>query len=61
MKKVMEIAQQRIVLYDKSGEQHYDIVVFISKSMRGSDPKCSLASLVSPDDRGEDVSLLPDA
>src|ERR1700730_1461452 len=34
---VMEIAQQRIALYDKSGEQHYDIISAFIKSMRGSD------------------------
>ena len=36
--KVMEIAQQRIALYDKKGEQHYDIISAFIKSMRGSDP-----------------------
>ncbi|HEY1113924.1 MAG TPA: AAA family ATPase, partial [Chitinophagaceae bacterium] len=36
--KVMQIAQQRIALYDKGGEQHYDIISAFIKSMRGSDP-----------------------
>ncbi|WP_315821073.1 hypothetical protein [Paraflavitalea speifideaquila] len=35
---VMGIAQQRIALYDKSGEQHYDIISAFIKSVRGSDP-----------------------
>ncbi|MBO9660507.1 MAG: AAA family ATPase, partial [Chitinophagaceae bacterium] len=36
--KVMEIAQKKIALYDKSGEQHYDIISAFIKSIRGSDP-----------------------
>ena len=35
---VMEVAQTNIALYDKNGEQHYDIVSAFIKSMRGSDP-----------------------
>jgi putative ATPase len=35
---VMQVAQQKIALYDKSGEQHYDIISAFIKSMRGSDP-----------------------
>ena len=35
---VMQIAQQRIAIYDKSGEQHYDIISALIKSIRGSDP-----------------------
>ncbi|MCH5688308.1 hypothetical protein LWM68_31030 [Niabella sp. W65] len=31
---VMEIAQKKIALYDKSGEQHYDIISAFIKSMR---------------------------
>jgi putative ATPase len=34
-KKVMEIAQKRIALYDKKGEQHYDIISAFIKSIRG--------------------------
>ena len=39
---VMKIAQQRIALYDKSGEQHYDIISAFIKSMRGSDPNAAI-------------------
>jgi putative ATPase len=35
---VMQIAQKKIALYDKKGEQHYDIISAFIKSMRGSDP-----------------------
>jgi len=37
-KLVMEVAQKKIALYDKSGEQHYDIISAFIKSIRGSDP-----------------------
>jgi putative ATPase len=39
---VMEIAQQRIALYDKKGEQHYDIISAFIKSIRGSDPNAAV-------------------
>ena len=37
-KTVTEILQENIALYDKNGEQHYDIISAFIKSMRGSDP-----------------------
>ena len=39
---VTDVAQQRVVLYDKSGEQHYDIISAFIKSMRGSDPDAAI-------------------
>src|SRR5690606_20856122 len=36
--KVMQLVQKNTVLYDKTGEQHYDIVSAFIKSIRGSDP-----------------------
>src|SRR4029078_6190825 len=39
---VMDIAQKKIALYDKSGEQHYDIISAFIKSMRGSDPNAAV-------------------
>ena len=39
---VEDAVQQRALLYDKSGEQHYDIISALHKSMRGSDPDASL-------------------
>ncbi|MEI6853764.1 MAG: AAA family ATPase, partial [Bacteroidota bacterium] len=35
---VMDVVQQNLALYDKLGEQHYDIISAFIKSMRGSDP-----------------------
>jgi putative ATPase len=40
--KVMQYAQQNIALYDKGGEQHYDIISAFIKSIRGSDPNAAL-------------------
>lgn len=56
--KVMEIAQQRIVLYDKSGEQHYDIISAFIKSMRGSDPNGAVYWLARMIEGGEDVKFI---
>jgi putative ATPase len=39
---LIALAQQRIALYDKSGEQHYDIISAFIKSVRGSDPNAAL-------------------
>jgi putative ATPase len=50
---VMEIAQQRIALYDKSGEQHYDIISAFIKSMRGSDPNAAVYWLARMIDGGK--------
>ena len=36
--KVTEVLQENIAIYDKSGEQHYDIISAFIKSLRGSDP-----------------------
>jgi putative ATPase len=51
---VTEIAQQNIARYDKSGEQHYDIISAFIKSMRGSDPNASLYWLARMIQAGED-------
>lgn len=55
---VMQIAQQRIVLYDKSGEQHYDIISAFIKSMRGSDPNGAIYWLARMIEGGEDVKFI---
>src|SRR3954466_11743521 len=55
---VMEIAQQRIALYDKSGEQHYDIISAFIKSMRGSDPNAAVYWLARMIEGGEDVKFI---
>ncbi len=55
---VMEIAQQRIALYDKKGEQHYDIISAFIKSMRGSDPNAAVYWLARMIEAGEDVKFI---
>src|SRR5258705_722056 len=57
-KKVMDIAQQRIALYDKSGEQHYDIISAFIKSIRGSDPNAAVYWLARMIEGGEDVKFI---
>jgi putative ATPase len=56
--KVMEIAQQRVVVYDKSGEQHYDIISAFIKSIRGSDPNAAVYWLARMIEGGEDVKFI---
>jgi len=55
---VMETAQQRIALYDKKGEQHYDIISAFIKSMRGSDPNAAVYWLARMIEGGEDVKFI---
>lgn len=55
---VMKIAQQRVVLYDKQGEQHYDIISAFIKSMRGSDPNGAVYWLARMIEGGEDVKFI---
>lgn len=56
--KVMIIAQQRIAMYDKGGEQHYDIISAFIKSMRGSDPNAAIYWLARMVEGGEDVKFI---
>lgn len=56
--KVMEIAQQKIAIYDKSGEQHYDIISAFIKSIRGSDPNAAIYWLARMIKGGEDVKFI---
>jgi putative ATPase len=55
---VMEVAQQRIALYDKKGEQHYDIISAFIKSIRGSDPNAAVYWLARMIEGGEDVKFI---
>ena len=55
---VMDMAQQRIALYDKKGEQHYDIISAFIKSMRGSDPNAAVYWLARMIEGGEDVKFI---
>jgi putative ATPase len=52
--KVLQAAQQRTVLYDKSGEQHYDIISAFIKSIRGSDPNAAVYWMARMIAGGED-------
>jgi putative ATPase len=56
--KVMDIAQQRIALYDKKGEQHYDIISAFIKCIRGSDPNAAVYWLARMIEGGEDVKFI---
>ncbi len=51
---VTDAIQQNIALYDKSGEQHYDIISAFIKSMRGSDPNAAVYYLARMIEGGED-------
>lgn len=55
---VLSIAQEQMVLYDKSGEMHYDIISAFIKSMRGSDPNASVYYLARMIQGGEDVKFI---
>ena len=55
---VMKVGQQKIVLYDKKGEQHYDIISAFIKSMRGSDPNGAVYWLARMIEGGEDVKFI---
>jgi putative ATPase len=56
--KVLQLVQQNTVLYDKTGEQHYDIVSAFIKSIRGSDPNGAVYWLARMIEGGEDVKFI---
>lgn len=55
---VIQVAQQRVALYDKSGEQHYDIISAFIKSVRGSDPNAAVYYMARMIEGGEDVKFI---
>ena len=55
---VMDVAQKKIALYDKKGEQHYDIISAFIKSIRGSDPNAAVYWLARMLAGGEDVKFI---
>jgi putative ATPase len=55
---VMKVAQQKVALYDKKGEQHYDIISAFIKSIRGSDPNAAVYWLARMIEGGEDVKFI---
>jgi len=52
--KVTSIIQQNIAIYDKAGENHYDIISAFIKSIRGSDPNAAVYWLARMIEGGED-------
>ncbi|MDV6168303.1 replication-associated recombination protein A [Flavobacterium sp. DG1-102-2] len=56
--RVMQLAQKNTVLYDKTGEQHYDIISAFIKSMRGSDPNGAVYWLARMIEGGEDLKFI---
>lgn len=55
---VTTVAQKKIAIYDKSGEQHYDIISAFIKSIRGSDPNAAIYYLARMVEGGEDVKFI---
>jgi putative ATPase len=55
---VMRAAQRKVALYDKKGEQHYDIASAFIKSIRGSDPNAAVYWLARMIEGGEEVSFI---
>jgi len=57
-KLVEEKIQQNVVRYDKTGEQHYDIISAFIKSIRGSDPNAAVYWLARMIEGGEDLKFI---
>lgn len=55
---VQDIVQKKMALYDKSGEQHYDIISAFIKSIRGSDPNAAVYWLARMIEGGEDPKFI---
>ncbi|HEX8332336.1 MAG TPA: replication-associated recombination protein A [Segetibacter sp.] len=55
---VMSVAQTKVALYDKKGEQHYDIISAFIKSVKGSDPNGAVYWLARMIEGGEDVKYI---
>jgi len=55
---VLQTIQQNLALYDKNGEQHYDIISAFIKSIRGSDPNAALYYMARMLKGGEDLSFI---
>lgn len=55
---VLDVLQETMALYDKNGEQHYDIISAFIKSMRGSDPNGAVYWLARMLVGGEDIKFI---
>lgn len=53
-----EIVSQKLIIYDKNGENHYDVISAFIKSMRGSDPNAALFWLARMLESGEDPKFI---
>jgi putative ATPase len=56
--KVLTIVQKNLAMYDKNGEQHYDIISAFIKSLRGSDPNAAVYWLARMVEGGEDLKFI---
>ncbi len=56
--KVLKQVQKNLALYDKNGEQHYDIISAFIKSLRGSDPNAAVYWLARMAEGGEDPKFI---
>jgi len=57
-KTVVDVLQQNLAIYDKNGEQHYDIISAFIKSVRGSDPNAAVYWLARMIEGGEDPEFI---
>ena len=57
-KNITDCLQQNIALYDKNGEQHYDVISAFIKSVRGSDPNAAIYYLARMIAGGEDPKFI---
>ncbi len=57
-KKVLDVIQQNLAIYDKSGEMHYDVISAFIKSLRGSDPNAAVYWLARMIAAGEDPKFI---
>lgn len=55
---VQDIVQKKMAIYDKTGEQHYDIISAFIKSVRGSDPNAAVYYLARMIEGGEDPKFI---
>ncbi len=55
---VQEAAQQKAILYDKAGEEHYNIISAFIKSLRGSDPDAAVYWMLRMLEAGEDILFI---
>lgn len=57
-KDTLDIIQQNIAMYDKAGENHYDVISAFIKSLRGSDPNAAIYWLARMINAGEDLLFI---